>query len=163
MIRLATSDDIASLKEIYAHGRTFIKSYQSPQWQNNYPSDALIQDDISKNALYVYLYDNQIVGVMTVFDDEPTYDYIEGNWLSHKPYKVVHRIATHKDYYQRGIAAKLLDYVYSDLGAISIRIDTHELNVPMQKMLIKNGFSYCGIIYLNTIEDRKRLAYQKDI
>ncbi|PKK86835.1 MAG: GNAT family N-acetyltransferase [Tenericutes bacterium HGW-Tenericutes-8] len=163
MIRLATLNDLKALQEIYAHGRDFIRSYQSPQWQNNYPSEALTLDDIEKKALYVYLYENQIVGVMTVFDYESTYDVIEGAWVSNKPYKVIHRIATHKDYYQRGIAAKMMDYVFCELGAISIRIDTHALNIPMQKMLLKNGFSYCGIIYLNTIDDRIRLAYQKDI
>ena len=41
----------------------------------------------------------------------------------------------------------------------SIRIDTHEDNLPMQNLLKKNNYEYCGIIYL---EDRsKRLAFEK--
>ena len=44
----------------------------------------------------------------------------------------------------------------------SLRIDTHEYNFPMQKMLSKNGFVKCGIIYLNGIMDNvnKRFAYE---
>lgn len=41
----------------------------------------------------------------------------------------------------------------------SIRIDTHEDNKPMQRLIEKNGFKYCGIIYLN--DKSKRLAFEK--
>lgn len=163
MIRLAKKEDLMSLKEIYAHGRTLIRSYNSPQWQDNYPSDLLIQSDLEQKALYVYEIDNKVVGVMTVFDNEETYNKIDGCWLSNKPYKVIHRIATHKDFYHRGISSKMVEYVFQTLKAKSIRIDTHELNVPMQKMLLKQGFTYCGIIYLNRSDENVRLAYQKDI
>ena len=30
----------------------------------------------------------------------------------------------------------------------NIKIDTHKDNISMQKLLEKNGFKYCGIIYL---------------
>lgn len=163
MIRLAKTTDLENLKEIYGHGRTFIKTYNSPQWQNNYPSEMLIKSDIAQASLYVFEKDDKIVGVMTVFDDEATYSNINGAWLSNKPYKVIHRIATHKNYYRQGISASLIDYVFQTLKTKSIRIDTHELNKPMQNMLLKNGFKYCGTIYLNQLNDRIRLAYQKDI
>lgn len=41
----------------------------------------------------------------------------------------------------------------------SIRIDTHRDNKPMQHLLNKNGFRYCGIIYLE--DGDERLAYQR--
>lgn len=163
MIRLARTADLKNLKEIYAHGRAFIKSFGSPQWQDNYPSDEIIQNDIDQSALYVYEQDSKVVACMTVFDYEETYNRIEGSWLSDKPYKVIHRIATHKDYYNQGISSKLVIYVFQILEAKSIRIDTHELNIPMQKMLLKQDFTYCGIIYLNRTYENVRLAYQKDI
>lgn len=40
-----------------------------------------------------------------------------------------------------------------------IKVDTHEENISMQKLLKKNNFKYCGIIYL---EDKsKRIAFEK--
>lgn len=161
-IRLANTSDLDNLEEIYAHSRKFIKSYGSPQWQDNYPSKQLIESDISLRALYVYESNGIIVGCMTVFDYEETYNDIRGSWLSDKPYKVIHRIATHKDYYQKGISSKLITYIFDKLDTFSIRVDTHELNLPMQKMLQKQGFKYCGIILLNKFGDNERLAYQKD-
>ena len=44
-------------------------------------------------------------------------------------------------------------------GVTSIKIDTHEDNEPMRRSLIKNGFDYCGIIYLT--DGNKRVAYEK--
>ena len=41
----------------------------------------------------------------------------------------------------------------------SLRIDTHRQNIPMQNSLVKNGFRYCGIIYLESGDER--IAYQK--
>lgn len=161
MIRLATRQDIPAIQAIYKDGRTLIASYGSPQWQNNHPVVEITYADIAQKALYVYE-DTEILGVMTVFDYEPTYDVIEGAWLSDLPYKVIHRIATKAGHYGKGISASLIDYVFTGLQAKSIRIDTHELNVPMQNLLKKLGFTYCGKIYLNQTTDRMRLAYQKD-
>lgn len=161
MIRKATLADIKAVQAIYQDGRELIASYGSPQWQNNYPSLEVTLSDLKQEALYVYE-ESQILGVMTVFDYESTYDVIDGAWLSHKPYKVIHRIATKKGHYGKGISAKLIDYVFTDLKAESLRIDTHRLNIPMQNLLKKLGFSYCGQIFLNQTTDRMRLAYQKD-
>ena len=46
-------------------------------------------------------------------------------------------------------------------NAESIRIDTHRDNIPMQKMLNKNGFIYCGIIYL--LDGKERFAFEKPL
>ncbi len=162
MIRLAKKDDIIKIQAIYKDGRELIASYGSPQWQNNYPSLEVTLSDIEKNALYV-LGSDEILGVMTVLDYESTYDVIEGQWLSDRPYKVIHRIATKKGHYGKGISAQLIEYVFTHLNCNSLRIDTHELNVPMQNLLKKLDFTYCGKIYLNQATDRMRLAYQKDI
>ena len=43
----------------------------------------------------------------------------------------------------------------------NLKIDTHRDNYPMQKSLKKNGFEYCGIIYL--ADGNERLAFQKSI
>lgn len=161
MIRLATKADIQAIQAIYKDGRELIASYGSPQWQNNYPSLEITHSDINQNALYV-LETETIIGVMTVFDYESTYEKIDGQWLSDLPYKVIHRIATKKEHYGQGVSAQLIDFVFTNLKAKSIRIDTHELNIPMQNLLKKMGFVYCGRIYLNQATDRMRLAYQKD-
>lgn len=47
MIRLATTNDLKEVMKIYQDARELIKSYHSPQWQNNYPSKETILNDIN--------------------------------------------------------------------------------------------------------------------
>jgi RimJ/RimL family protein N-acetyltransferase len=44
-------------------------------------------------------------------------------------------------------------------GILSIKADTHKDNRAMQKALYKNGFQYCGIIYLE--DNSERIAFEK--
>ena len=40
-----------------------------------------------------------------------------------------------------------------------LRIDTHEDNIVMQHLIIKNGFRKCGIIHI--ADGSPRIAYEK--
>ena len=58
---------------------------------------------------------------------------------------------------------KLAAEMTKEAGYGSIRIDTHEGNIPMRTFLKKQGFEECGIIYLSNegCVDNKRIAYEK--
>lgn len=80
----------------------------------------------------------------------------EGAWLDAAPYGVVHRIAAAEQ--GHGAAAYCLDWCLAQCG--NIRIDTHRGNKPMQRLLARLGYAYCGLIDLE--EGRgERLAFQK--
>jgi len=82
----------------------------------------------------------------------------EGKWLDDElPYHVVHRIASYPDVH--GIFSDIMDFCFSHDP--NIRIDTHRDNKTMQHNIAKHGFSYCGIIYLASGDER--LAYQKKL
>lgn len=161
MIRKATLKDKLAVLAIYEEAKQFIKSYNSPQWQEGEPNLESFLSDLNNNHLYVKEIEGVIVGVATFVLDEPTYEYIDGAWLNDEKAIVIHRIATKQTEQKKGHAKDFLDFIHQKLGYNNIKIDTHELNEPMKRFLIKNGFIYCGIIYLNTFKDNKRLAYQK--
>ena len=46
-------------------------------------------------------------------------------------------------------------------GYKSMRIDTHEKNIPMRNLIEKNGFVYCGKTMLRSFKDR--LVFEKII
>ena len=71
------------------------------------------------------------------------------------PYAVVHRVPTAPD--TKGIATFCLNWALEQCG--NIRIDTHRDNIVMQHLLDKNGFKYCGIVYVE--DGTERIAYQK--
>lgn len=158
-IRPAKPEDISAIEVIYADARRYMAENGNPnQWTDGYPGIDQIQSDLRKENLYVCVDpDGVIVGVFCFFvGEEPDYLRIyAGNWLSDGPYGVIHRIAVGA--HQRGVASACLGYAFSRCG--NLRIDTHRDNLPMQKTLVKNGFTPCGIIY--TRNGGERIAFQK--
>ncbi len=86
---------------------------------------------------------------------EPTYDYIEGAWLTDEPYGVIHRIASYPDVH--GVFSAVIDF--AAVRYPHLRIDTHRDNRIMQHVITAAGFTYCGIIWLPDGTDR--LAYER--
>ena len=44
--RLAKKDDLSEIMRIIADAKDFLKASGSPQWQNGYPNESVIMDDI---------------------------------------------------------------------------------------------------------------------
>ena len=154
-IRHTQFEDLERVMEIYAAGIAFMRSHgNATQWVNGYPSEELIREDIEKGISFVCEDEGEIVAVFALIQGkDPTYAYIEGQWLDDKPYGVVHRIASVKP--QAGTFC--LNWAYEQCG--NLRIDTHAANIPMQNLVAKLGFIYCGIIYV--ADGTPRRAYQK--
>ena len=158
IIRKATEKDAVEANAIYDEARKYMKAAGNPyQWAEGYPGARDILNDIPLGQSYVVVDGGEIVGVFHFhIGPEPAYFAIEGGeWKNEEEYAVIHRIAV--KYHGRGIA----DFIYSECYKMhpNIKIDTHRDNLPMQKSLKKNGFEYCGIIHLESGDER--LAYQK--
>ena len=162
--RRSTLADVDDIMKIIKQAQEYLKSQQVMQWQNNYPNIQVVEQDIKEQNGYVIEDDGDVIGTVTLsFDGESTYDKIyEGQWLSDLPYGVVHRIAIHEEHKGKGISSIIMDNIVKmchDRSIKSIRVDTHEANKSMKKLLQKTGFKYCGIIYL--LDGSKRLAYER--
>lgn len=157
-IRKAELSEMDILMEKYENARNFMEEHGNPnQWGRSYPPGALVEKDVREGNCYVCEKDGKVVGVFYYrMGDDPTYEKIEGGqWIAGSPYGVVHRITS--DGTVKGTASFCLDWALNQCG--NLRIDTHRDNTVMQRLLKKNGFSCCGIIY--TEDGSERLAYQK--
>ena len=160
IIKHCTINEIDIIMQIYDNARKFMrKNGNKNQWINGYPSRELILKDIEQKRFYGVYDNNELVGVfMMLVGNDPTYDKIyNGSWLNDEKYVVIHRIATIA--HGKGVAKACYDFALSKCN--NLRIDTSEENAIMQRSLNKNGFKYCGIIYLEN--GASRLAYQKTI
>ncbi|MFQ6372914.1 N-acetyltransferase family protein [Shewanella sp. YIC-542] len=154
----ATPADLPRVMEIYQHARAFMNANgNGGQWANGYPQQSLISAGIAQGNCYVCVDDGAIIATFYYAkEQDPTYQRIEnGHWLNEKPYGVLHRIAVHSS--KKGIASYCLQWCFAQCG--NMRIDTHQHNLPMLRVLEKNGYCHCGIIYV--ADGTPRLAFQK--
>ncbi len=166
IIRLTAEKDTDSLLSIFEEARRTIATLGIDQWQNGYPSHEVIESDIKDKLSYSVISDGTPIATFVMLKDgEKTYDKIyDGKWLSgdSHSYVAIHRVAILVSKRGSGISGEIIKYAEGyakSLGRNSLRIDTHYGNMPMRKMLEKNGFSACGTIFLDSGE--KRIAYEK--
>jgi len=100
---------------------------------------------------------NEVVATFDfIVGNDPNYLVIEdGNWINDDKYGVVHRLASNGK--AKGVAQFCFEWCFSQIS--NIRVDTHEDNFAMQKVLDKLGYKKCGIIYVS--DGTPRLAFQK--
>ena len=134
-IRKTRPEELDVLLKMYENARRFMATHgNASQWGNTYPSPQLILDE-GADPTYMRIYD--------------------GDWINDSRYGVVHRITSTGNV--KGAASFCLNWALEQCG--NIRIDTHRDNIVMQHLLDKNGFKYCGIVYVE--DGTERIAYQK--
>lgn len=160
-IRLATIDDLPYVMGIYNTARKFMAvTGNASQWSKGYPSESFIIEEIEAGHSFVCENEqNVLVGTFClIIGEDPTYKKIyEGEWLNDELYGTIHRIASAG--IEKGVADACIEWSLAQIR--NIRIDTHRNNRIMQNIINRNGFTYCGIIYL--ADGSERLAYQKQI
>ena len=157
IVRKTTMRDFNDVCDIYAQARVFMRESGNPdQWKDTYPPGEIIERDISNGKSYVCICDDITAAVFYFsIECDPTYEVIKGQWLNDEPYGVVHRIAKARE--AGGVGAFCLNWCFEQCG--NVRVDTHNDNAPMKRLLDKLGFTYCGIILL--ANGNERLAFQK--
>ena len=158
-IRKTTLDDLDAVMKVYAEGREImVECGNLDQWPEGYPHREIIGKDIAAGNSYVCVTLDEILAVFYLSTEpEKTYNVIDGAWLNDEPYGVIHRIARIKSEKAKGVGKFCLDWSFRQTK--NIRIDTHEDNAPMRKLLEELGYVYCGIIWIET--GAKRMAFQK--
>jgi RimJ/RimL family protein N-acetyltransferase len=134
----------------------------SDQWQDGYPNQDVVSADIEKDAGFVLTEEDKVIGYCAVFtNDEPEYANIEGKWLSHGDFLVVHRIAIAGYYAGKGLAKEILlnvEHLALAKNIFSIKVDTNFDNIAMIKTFEKLEYVYCGEV---TFRGNPRRAYEK--
>lgn len=170
--RKALQDDIPDILRIIDDAKSFLRASGVDQWQDGFPGKETILDDISSGRAYL-MTDNDAdtmheiaMGFFVLsFEAERSYINIEGTgWLNRKSqYSAIHRAAISSGYRGHGLSDMIFRICENEtrmLGIPSIRIDTHIDNHIMQHLILKNGYTFCGVIRLSR-DNAERLAYEK--
>ena len=166
IIRKTENHEIDSVMPIFDEARGTMAKLGIDQWQDGYPTRDIIEN-LSRS--YVVEIDGEICGTYVLQEGgDKNYDVIEsGEWLTgndSRAYLAIHRVAIAVKTRGCGIAERIMSYAADfarERALTSLRIDTHEGNVVMRRMLEKNKFTYCGIIFLENGD--ARVAYERKI
>lgn len=149
--RKATTDDLGAIWQIILYAKSVRKAEGSTQWQDGYPNEHTLQNDIAQGWGYVFTLNNIVISyVAIILGVEPAYEAIEGRWLGDAPYIVVHRMAVaaqHKGKKMGQLMIQKAEAIALGYQAKSVRIDTNYDNQPMLNILQKQGYTYCGEVY----------------
>lgn len=160
--RKATSADRPHIWNILQQAILRRKKDGSRQWQEGYPNEDVVQQDIDKGIGYVLTVDDRIACYAAILiNDEPAYHELNGTWITNEDFVVVHRLAVSDEFVGQGLAQKMLrcteEYALTN-NIFSVKVDTNFDNIPMLKIFEKLGYQYCGEV---TFRGGIRLAFEK--
>ncbi len=162
-LRLAAESDVPQIARLYDLARASLRDAGVPQWQDGYPNGEDALGDIRAGHGYVLTENGRVAAFACLaFGVEPTYNIIEdGAWLGEGEYGFLHRVAVDPALKGRGAAGIFFSELKrqaKERGIKIIRGDTHRLNLPMQRVMAKNGLELRGVIHVE--DGSERLAYE---
>lgn len=164
--RKAVPDDLPGMLALVGQAQAFMATLNIDQWQDGYPSEDVLAEDIRLGRIYVYDDDGQIASITVMTEEpEPVYDTLVGSWLNDGPYLTIHRMALDDAHRHGGIASRIIRHAVdmaAELKLRSVRADTHRGNKAMRRFLEKSGFVECGLVtYATKAGDPLRVAYER--
>lgn len=149
---VASLEHIDRMCEITDQAKRQLKDLGLDQWQQGYPSREVWLTYIQEGCAYLAVEEGEILGMFAFQNTpDPSYDVIDGRWLTDGAYASMHRVCVADGCKGKGIAGRMFAYGFElakIAGFEAVRIDTHPGNLPMQKALGKAGFEACGEIRL---------------
>lgn len=160
--RKAEDQDFDAIWEIILQSIERRRIDGSTQWQNGYPNQNSIKEDLKNEYGYVITIDDKVaVYGALIKNNEPAYDQIDGKWLTYGDFVVVHRVAIFEQFAGQGLAKKMFDCIEDyakSQNIFSIKVDTNFDNLAMLSILEKKGYQYCGEVY---VSGGMRKAFEK--
>lgn len=164
-LRKAVPNDFNQIVEIFAQAKLSMANIKLNQWQDGSPTQSDFLNDINLGISYVVEISNIVVGHASFFiGEDPTYKEIDGRWASDENYGVIHKLMTHSKLKKSGVASYIIEQLSKICIAQNIdwlRIDTHQDNAPMLRLLEKQSFHKRGIIII--ANGSKRIAFDKKL
>ncbi|MDR2683178.1 MAG: GNAT family N-acetyltransferase [Dysgonamonadaceae bacterium] len=161
-LRKARTEDMERIWQIILQAKEQMRLRNSRQWQDGYPAPENIARDIAQGYGCVLTLEKTVIAYAAViFDGEPAYEHLRGQWLSDRPYVVVHRLAVADEMKRQGVATRYMQQIEAlsrKKGVYSFRVDTNFDNLYMQKIFARLGFVYCGEVLYDA---NRRMAYEK--
>ena len=157
-------DELNVVVNLIDSARAALKSDGVDQWQGEDPTAEELLENIKAGCCYFFKEDTTVGMAVLKEGDDPTYDVIDGKWLTEGDYLTIHQFVVAEDRRGEGMSRRMMERIFAYVrfkGIPAIRIDTHSDNFRMRGLIESTGFTYCGVI---TVADgTERVAYEQVI
>ncbi|OUJ76337.1 GNAT family N-acetyltransferase [Hymenobacter crusticola] len=162
-IRRATTADIPAILTLVRRVVPLMNTAGNYQWSADYPNEAVFQQDIIQQHLWVAELDGQLVGLAALTNDQDA-EYAQADWDVSEKAVVTHRLAVEPAAQGQGVAAALLQKA-EDLARVQglhvLRVDTNSENQATQRLFPKLGYRFAGEITLAFRPGLRFFCYEK--
>ena len=161
--RIAVPEDLAELCALVQKAIETMIEHHIDQWDERYPDEDILREDIQKGQLYVGIVENQIA-VMYVLNQECDEEYAAGQWkYADQPYYVIHRLCVNPAFQNCGVGRETMRHIEKEglaAGVSVIRLDAFTEN-PFALRLYES-LGYVGVGYVHWRKGKFRLM-EKEI
>lgn len=130
--RPAYPEDLHAIVNLVGNAIKVMENQDIYQWDEQYPNQQVLMQDIEKKQLHVGVIEEKIV-VIFVLNQECDDAYSNGEWkYVGASYFVIHRLCVNPDFQNHGIAKYTMLYIEDFLiskGIETIRLDAYTKNL----------------------------------
>lgn len=145
--RTAVPADLSRVNKIFRAAARTMDEEGIPQWDELYPSEEDLREDILRSEMTLGLEDGVPVCAFTL-NRECDPEYSDGVWSYSGPdFCVLHRLCVDPACQHRGIASQAMDYLEGMLrekGCRALRLDVFSQNPYALRLYAKHGFRKTG-------------------
>jgi ribosomal protein S18 acetylase RimI-like enzyme len=147
-IRSATLEDLDAVMELVRSCTRHMDEQGIHQWDEIYPDEGTIQEDILEQHLRLVERNGDILGIIALNDEQPP-QYQGVNWQFSGKALVVHRLAVAPTHQRHGLARKLMEYArcYAEARDYNtMRLDAFVHNPSAVKLYEDLGYRQAGTV-----------------
>lgn len=151
---------ISDLDEVFAVYQAAIRHLDEQgifQWDERYPSRAVIQEDIARGEMELGRIDGRIAVAFSL-SEQCDEEYHQCAWrYPDARFCVLHRLCVHPEAQGRGVGSEAMAYIERELvqrGYVSVRLDAFSPNANSLRLYEKCGYERVG-----EVRFRKGLFY----
>ncbi|MDC0249511.1 GNAT family N-acetyltransferase [Flavobacteriales bacterium] len=157
IIRKANKADLDNIMLMYKSCVAGMIENGIDQWDETYPNDTVIIEDLIAKTYFVAETKNLIIGGVNI-DQNQDNTYLDINWSDTlNQFLVIHRLGVRKEYWNKKIGKDLMlfaEQLIIKKGLRSIRLDTYSGNPKAMEFYRQLGYSELGTIDLKPNKDK---------
>ena len=157
IIRKAEISDLENIMLMYKSCVAGMVENGIDQWDETYPNDEIISEDLNVGTYYVAEMNETIIGGINM-DKNQDVTYLALDWEDKSDsFLVVHRLGVKEEFWNKKIGKDLMlftEKLVIEKGLKSIRLDTYSGNPKAMEFYRRLGYTEIGTIDLKPDKDK---------